>query len=79
MVLQTIINYIFKEMKPIDVAKLKIWIDDYVEELLQTQTKEDEQAMLEVINNRTYPCDEDETHDEKVVELFNNVQRYLDL
>ncbi len=44
---------IFNELPPIQVAKLKVEIDLYIEELLQTQTEKDTQTMLDIINNKT--------------------------
>ena len=40
---------IFNELPPIDVATLKVHLDDYIKDLLETQTEEDEQTMRDII------------------------------
>tara|TARA_R100001086_G_C11680156_1_gene215470 strand:+ start:118 stop:294 length:177 start_codon:yes stop_codon:yes gene_type:complete len=43
---------IFNDLPPIDVATLKVHLDNYIEDLLETQTKEDEQTMLNIIKHK---------------------------
>ena len=43
---------IFNDLPPIDVATLKVHLDDYIDDLLETQTKEDEQTMLNIIKHK---------------------------
>ncbi len=45
-------NLIFYELPILQVAKLKVMLDEYVEELLTTCTEEDEEKMLDIINQR---------------------------
>lgn len=49
-----ICQLIFTELYPKQVAKLKLFVDDYIDELLTSQTEEDEKEMLQIIN-REYP------------------------
>ena len=46
-------DLIFLELPILQVAKLKVMLDEYVEELLCTCTEEDEEKMLNIINQRT--------------------------
>lgn len=46
-------DLIFLELPILQVAKLKVMLDEYVEELLCTCTEEDEKKMLDIINQRT--------------------------
>ena len=46
-------DLIFYELPILQVAKLKVMLDEYVEELLCTCTEEDEKKMLDIINQRT--------------------------
>tara|TARA_A100001201_G_C4035079_1_gene184929 strand:- start:314 stop:493 length:180 start_codon:yes stop_codon:yes gene_type:complete len=46
-------DLIFFELPILQVAKLKVMLDEYVDELLCTCTEEDEQKMLDIINQRT--------------------------
>lgn len=46
-------DLIFYELPILQVAKLKVMLDEYVEELLTTCTEEDEEKMLDIINQRT--------------------------
>lgn len=43
-------DLIFLELPILQVAKLKVMLDEYVDELLCTCTKENEQKMLDIIN-----------------------------
>jgi len=46
-------DLIFLELPILQVAKLKVMLDEYVEELLCTCTEENEKKMLDIINQRT--------------------------
>ena len=46
-------NLIFLELPILQVAKLKVMIDEYIDELLETCTEENEQKMLDIINHNT--------------------------
>tara|TARA_R100001086_G_C11709687_1_gene223787 strand:+ start:155 stop:385 length:231 start_codon:yes stop_codon:yes gene_type:complete len=43
---------IFNDLPPIDVAILKVHLDDYIDDLLDTQTEQDEHRMLDIINRK---------------------------
>jgi len=46
-------DLIFLELPILQVAKLKVMLDAYVDELLSTCTEENEQKMLDIINQKT--------------------------
>ena len=46
-------DLIFLELPILQVAKLKVMLDEYVDELLCTCTEENEKKMLDIINQRT--------------------------
>ena len=45
-------DLIFLELPILQVAKLKVMIDEYIDELLETCTEENEQKMLDIINQK---------------------------